>query len=129
MQIFRSKCTPFDSFHMATGSVAPSSTLRVDPITKVLGNFGKWQLGAMLIVFLCKIPSSWFMAIILFTAPAPNPGNEIIINHQTFSIVMIMTPNGFIAELKIIKQVIFGAHHQQIYQPNIQPSGSPELIR
>lgn len=55
-------------------ATAPS-TLRVDPITKVLGNFGKWQLGAMLIIFLCKVPTSWFMAIIIFTAPAPDPGN------------------------------------------------------
>lgn len=54
-------------------ATAPS-TLRVDPITKVLGNFGKWQLSTMLIIFLCKVPTSWFMAIILFTAPAPNPG-------------------------------------------------------
>lgn len=58
-------------------ATAPS-TLRVDPITKVLGNFGKWQLGAMLIIFLCKVPTSWFMAIIIFTAPAPNPGNNFL---------------------------------------------------
>lgn len=52
-----------------------ASSLRVDPVSKILGNFGKWQLRAMLIIFLCKIPTSWFMAIILFTAPAPNPGD------------------------------------------------------
>lgn len=46
-----------------------------DPVTKTLGIFGKWQLSAMLIVFLCKVPTSWFMAAIIFTAPAPNPGD------------------------------------------------------
>lgn len=46
----------------------------VDIVAQVLGNFGKWQLRTMLIIFLCKIPTSWFMAIIIFTAPAPNLG-------------------------------------------------------
>lgn len=30
-------------------ATAPAQAQRVDPITKVLGNFGKWQLTAMLI--------------------------------------------------------------------------------
>lgn len=55
--------------------VTAPSVQRVDPVTKVLGNFGKWQLSAMLIVFLCKLPTSWFMAIIIFTAKSPNPGD------------------------------------------------------
>lgn len=46
-----------------------------DITSEVLGSFGKWQLRAMLIIFLCKIPTSWFMAVIIFTAPAPNPGD------------------------------------------------------
>lgn len=58
---------------MATAPVP--ATPRTDPVTKVLGNFGKWQLSAMLIIFLCKMPTCWFMAIIIFTAPAPNPGD------------------------------------------------------
>lgn len=48
---------------------------RADPVTKTLGNFGKWHLSAMLIVFLCKVPTSWFMAAVIFTAPAPTPGD------------------------------------------------------
>lgn len=52
-----------------------SGLVRIDPITKTLGNFGKWQLSAMLIVFLCKVPTSWFMAVVIFTASAPNPGD------------------------------------------------------
>lgn len=47
----------------------------VDVIEESLGHFGKWQLRTMLIVFLCKIPTSWFMAVVIFTAPAPNPGD------------------------------------------------------
>lgn len=55
-------------------ATAPSSQ-RIDPITKVLGKFGKFQLTAMLIIFLCKIPTSWFMAIVLFSASSPDPGD------------------------------------------------------
>lgn len=52
-----------------------TSTLRVDPVSKVLGNYGKWQLITMLIIFLCKVPTSWFTAIIIYTSPAPKPGD------------------------------------------------------
>lgn len=58
-------------------TIAPLPTptpIHEDPISKVLGNFGKWQLRTMLIIFLCKVPTSWFMAIVIFTAPAPYPG-------------------------------------------------------
>ncbi|KAJ6623912.1 Organic cation transporter-like protein, partial [Pseudolycoriella hygida] len=47
----------------------------IDVCRKMMGNFGKWQLKAMLMIFLCKIPTSWFMAVIIFTAPAPGPGD------------------------------------------------------
>ncbi|CAD7093442.1 unnamed protein product [Hermetia illucens] len=42
-----------------------------DIIHRITGDFGIWQLRAVLIIFLCKIPSSWFMACVIFTAPAP----------------------------------------------------------
>jgi len=45
-----------------------------DPIGAAVGEFGPWQLRAVLLIFLCKIPSSWFMACILFTAPGPKNG-------------------------------------------------------
>lgn len=51
------------------------TVIRVDPVTKTLGNFGKWQLTAMLIIFLCKLPTSWFMAVIIFSSPAAKPGD------------------------------------------------------
>lgn len=47
---------------------------KVDIISRINGNFGKWQLRTVLLIFLCKIPSSWFMACIIFTAPAPRHG-------------------------------------------------------
>ncbi|XP_037040820.1 organic cation transporter protein-like [Bradysia coprophila] len=46
-----------------------------DVLNEVTGNFGKWQLCAILIIFLCKIPAVWFLSIILFTAPAPKSGD------------------------------------------------------
>jgi hypothetical protein len=45
-----------------------------DVIGNVCGPFGKWQLRTVLLIFLVKIPSSWFMACIIFTAPAPRSG-------------------------------------------------------
>lgn len=45
-----------------------------DLVSELTGHFGKWQLKALLIIFLCKIPTSWFMAVILFSAPAPQAG-------------------------------------------------------
>lgn len=47
---------------------------KIDIISRINGNFGKWQLRTVLLIFLCKIPSSWFMACIIFTAPAPRHG-------------------------------------------------------
>ncbi|XP_063225678.1 organic cation transporter protein-like isoform X2 [Bacillus rossius redtenbacheri] len=35
---------------------------------------GLWQLRGALLVSLVKVPSAWFMASILFIAPAPEPG-------------------------------------------------------
>lgn len=43
----------------------------VDIIHRILGNGGRWQLRAILLIYLVKIPSSWFMACVIFTAPAP----------------------------------------------------------
>lgn len=45
-----------------------------DVIARCTGNFGKWQLRTILIIFICKIPTSWFMAVIIYTAPTPLPG-------------------------------------------------------
>lgn len=47
---------------------------KIDAVGKVTGEWGRWQLRTVLLIFLCKIPSSWFMACIIFTAPAPRHG-------------------------------------------------------
>lgn len=46
-----------------------------DVVNEITGNFGKWQLRAILIIFLCKIPTVWYLAVVLFTAPAPKLGD------------------------------------------------------
>jgi hypothetical protein len=46
-----------------------------DIIGDTLGPFGKWQFRVVLLIFLYKIPASWFMACIIFTAPAPQYGD------------------------------------------------------
>lgn len=47
---------------------------KVDLVSRINGNFGRWQLRTVLLIFLTKIPSSWFMACIIYTAPAPRHG-------------------------------------------------------
>lgn len=45
-----------------------------DFIRSFLGPIGKWQIRTILLVYLTKIPSSWFMACLIFTAPTPKHG-------------------------------------------------------
>lgn len=45
-----------------------------DVTADMLGQWGPWQRRAVFLIFLCKIPSAWFMACIIFTAPTPQPG-------------------------------------------------------
>lgn len=47
---------------------------KTDVIGDILGPIGKWQLKAIFLIYLTKIPSSWFMACVIFTAPAPEHG-------------------------------------------------------
>lgn len=48
--------------------------MQSDIIGRVIGDWGPWQLRTVIIIFLCKIPAAWFMACLIFTGPAPNPG-------------------------------------------------------
>lgn len=48
-------------------------TVQNDIIFDTVGEFGKWQKRAMILVFSSKIVACWCMAIILFTAPVPEP--------------------------------------------------------
>lgn len=45
-----------------------------DITVEVLGPWGAWQRRAVLLIYLCKVPSAWFMACIIFTAPTPRVG-------------------------------------------------------
>lgn len=45
-----------------------------DIVGEITGEWGPWQLRTVLLIFLCKIPSAWFMACIIFTAPLANEG-------------------------------------------------------
>lgn len=45
-----------------------------DFIGNFLGPFGKFQLRTILLIYLTKIPSSWFMSCVIFTAPTPEHG-------------------------------------------------------
>lgn len=47
---------------------------KIDIVGRITGEFGRWQLRTVFFIFLCKIPSSWFMACIIYTAPAPRHG-------------------------------------------------------
>lgn len=45
-----------------------------DVIGRSVGDWGRWQLRTVFLIFLVKIPSAWFMSCIIFTAPAPRHG-------------------------------------------------------
>jgi hypothetical protein len=45
-----------------------------DYIGNFLGAFGRWQLRTILLIYLTKLPSSWFMSCVIFTAPTPEHG-------------------------------------------------------
>ncbi|EDV90843.1 solute carrier family 22 member 1 [Drosophila grimshawi] len=56
----------------------------VDIVQHINGNFGRWQLRIILLIFLCKIPTAWFMAVIIYTAPNPQRG-ELICRPATWN--------------------------------------------
>lgn len=56
-----------------------------DPISHVLGDWGPFQLRTVLIIFLCKIPAAWFMAVLIFTAPEPRYGELSCAQPETIS--------------------------------------------
>ncbi|XP_037807316.1 solute carrier family 22 member 3 [Lucilia sericata] len=46
-----------------------------DIVQTVNGNFGKWQLRSIVLIFLCKIPTAWFTICVIYTAPTPQKGD------------------------------------------------------
>lgn len=59
-----------------SSAVAPSAAGE-DVVQQINGNFGRWQLRTILLIFLCKIPTAWFMACIIYTAPYPQRGELV----------------------------------------------------
>jgi hypothetical protein len=54
----------------------------LDYVGNFLGAFGRWQLRTILLIYLCKIPSSWFMSCVIFTAPTPEHGEVFCTPNQ-----------------------------------------------
>lgn len=81
---------------------------KVDIIGRINGDFGKWQLRAVLLIYLCKIPSAWFMACIIFTAPEPRNG-EYFCTPQT--VLNVNTEEHFQQMLDINKTGLLRAMH------------------
>lgn len=48
-----------------------------DIIGQVVGDWGPWQFRSVMIIFLCKIPAAWFMAVLIFTGPEPRLGEYV----------------------------------------------------
>lgn len=49
-------------------------TKKTDIVSELIGDWGPWQFRGVILIYLCKIPSAWFMACIIFTAPITKPG-------------------------------------------------------
>lgn len=70
-----------------TTAVTTTADNGADIVAACLGDWGPWQRRAVLLIYLCKIPSAWFMASIIFTAPTPWPGEifcaQVQVNDST----------------------------------------------
>uniref|UniRef100_T1PES5 Major Facilitator Superfamily protein n=1 Tax=Musca domestica TaxID=7370 RepID=T1PES5_MUSDO len=87
-----------NQFHIPTATEttqtpSSSATSPSDIIGQIIGDFGVWQLRTVLIIFLCKIPASWFMACIIFTAPELYPQTEFECDPTALTANQTITPN------------------------------------
>lgn len=57
-----------------------SQKVNEDPLTKVIGAIGKWQIWICFVVFLVKFPVAWHQMSIIFLAP---PMNFTCADHTT----------------------------------------------
>lgn len=76
---------PTQRHSSATQEYSTKTSKAADVIGEVTGDFGVWQLRTILIIFLCKIPASWFMACIIFTAPELYPHTEFVCDYSTLN--------------------------------------------
>jgi hypothetical protein len=91
----------------------PSSS-PTDYIGEFLGPIGKWQIRTIFLIYLVKIPSSWFMACILFTAPAPDRGEIFCkppVNNMTNHIDDWITMAHPVKEKRNDRDIIFDVCH------------------
>lgn len=49
--------------------IEPSTKPKNNTILDLIGEWGTFQRRTVFFIFLCKIPASWFMACVIFTAP------------------------------------------------------------
>lgn len=78
-------------------------------VGEVLGPCGKWQLKAIFLIYLTKIPSSWFMACVIFTAPAPQHGEFYCAPKQNLTI----SPHNKTDWIKIAHPIVEDPHDKE----------------
>uniref|UniRef100_A0A336MXX4 CSON007149 protein n=1 Tax=Culicoides sonorensis TaxID=179676 RepID=A0A336MXX4_CULSO len=72
----------------SNGNTNTNNDENIDIVRRILGTGGKWQLRIIFLVYLVKIPSSWFMACVIFTAPNPWYG-EYLCKPQSLSNISV----------------------------------------
>lgn len=85
--------TPVPQSQQQLSPTAAKNVPPTDIIGEIIGDFGIWQLRTILIIFLCKIPASWFMACIIFTAPELYPDTEFQCDATNLDANQTITPN------------------------------------
>lgn len=71
---------------------------QTDVISQIIGNWGNWQFRSVFLIYLCKIPSAWFMACIIFTAPTPKFGEFFCIPEESSIGPIINTSSDWLKE-------------------------------
>lgn len=116
-----------------------------DVIGRSVGDWGRWQFRAVFLIFLVKIPSSWFMACIIFTAPAPKHGEFFCkppipipaVNHTEYIKISHPVLEANEQELKIDFCNVYedALDHLHLYfngsegiDPRIRPNSSSKIV-
>lgn len=86
-----------------------------DLISETLGNWGKWQCRTVLLIFLCKIPACWCMAIIIFTAPSPQ---QVPVFCSTTSTSIIASSSNTTSNLSESDHALNLVMHPVLIEPN-----------
>lgn len=84
-------------------------TPHTDIVGEILGPCGKWQMKAIFLIYLTKIPSSWFMACVIFTAPAPQHGEFYCTPKTNLTVV----PENKTDWIKVAHPIVEDPHDQE----------------